>query len=298
MVDATIEGERMKDFNERHRPGRGSAGRSGRSSRRAYDDTVFAMPEGSAESQGDLCWGRNPVISFLENFPSRCAKVLLSKTMQRAVFERITGLCRASAIPFLLTEPRAMDEMLKGQNHQGVVAVVLPCELLKIEEVLEALPVPPNPALVVLPDHIQDPRNLGAMIRSAEAAGASCVAIPLRRSSLPTGTVLKTSAGASSRLPIAAVGNVANAVRVFQTAGFWAVGLDAGAERSIFSEPLPSRILLVVGGESKGLASTTQKACDETVRIPIRGGVGSLNAAVALSIAMFEWTRNHLLCEN
>ncbi|MDR3321332.1 MAG: 23S rRNA (guanosine(2251)-2'-O)-methyltransferase RlmB [Synergistaceae bacterium] len=243
------------------------------------------------ERDKNICWGRSPVLSLLEDDPSRCMKVTLSKTMQGSVKEKISALCRASGIPFSTAEQRAIESMARGENHQGVVAVVAASRMLGIMEAMRLLPKQPSPALAVLLDHVQDPRNLGAIIRSAEAAGAIFAAIPLRRSSLPTGTVVKTSAGASLRFPLATVGNVASTAKEIKDAGLWVIGLDTEAKRSIYSEPLPARTLLVVGGEDRGLGRTTANACDETLRIPISGGAGSLNASVALSVAMFEWSR-------
>jgi 23S rRNA (guanosine2251-2'-O)-methyltransferase len=258
------------------------------------EKTYNAGDTGATDERGkNICWGRNPVLSLLEDDPSRCVKVTVSRTMQRGVMEKITSLCKASGIPFSTAEPRAIESMVQGENHQGVVAVIAASRMFGLAEALEFLPKPPLPALAVLLDHVQDPHNLGAIIRSAEAAGATFTAIPLRRSSLPTGTVVKTSAGASLRLPLAAVGNVASAANGMKDAGLWVIGLDTGAKRSIYSEPLPARTLLVVGGEDRGLGRTTANACDETLRIPISGGAGSLNASVALSVAMFEWSRTN-----
>jgi 23S rRNA (guanosine2251-2'-O)-methyltransferase len=145
--------------------------------------------------------------------------------------------------------------------------------------------------MAVLLDHVQDPGNLGAMIRSAEAASAVFAALPMRRSSLPGGTVAKTSAGASLRLPLVSVGNVANAVRDIKDFGLWAIGLDEHAGSSIYDSPLPARCLFVVGSEGRGMSRTAASACDEMLRIPMEGRTGSLNASVALSICMFEWYR-------
>jgi 23S rRNA (guanosine2251-2'-O)-methyltransferase len=209
--------------------------------------------------------------------------------MQRGMYDRITKLCGASGIPYGTADARVLDAMTDGQVHQGVVATIAATEMLGLHDALALLPPAPEPALAVLFDHIQDPHNLGAMIRTAEAVGAVFAAVPLRRGSLPTGTVVKTSAGASLRFPIASVGNVANAVRETQEAGLWCIGLDAGAERSIYSAGIPARALLVVGAEGRGLTKTTASACDELLRIPIKGGAGSLNASVALGVAMFEW---------
>jgi 23S rRNA (guanosine2251-2'-O)-methyltransferase len=239
----------------------------------------------------DICWGRNPVIKLLEDEPARCLKVIVSKTMQRVPAGKIASLCRACGVPLQRVEPRALDSMIEGGNHQGVAAVVAAKPMMDITEALDLIPKPPSVALAVMPDHIQDPHNLGAMIRSAEAASACFLALPLRRSSLPTGTVAKTSAGASMRLPLVAVGNTASAVKEFQEAGMWAVALDSGAKRSIYEAVLPARTLLVVGSEGKGVGRTTAGACDETLRIPIAGEAGSLNASVALAVAMFEWFR-------
>jgi 23S rRNA (guanosine2251-2'-O)-methyltransferase len=184
-----------------------------------------------------------------------------------------------------------MDSMLDGENHQGVIATVAATEMKILDEALASLPDSPQPVLAVLADHVEDPRNLGAMIRSAEAATAVFVALPTRRSSLPTGTVAKTSAGASMRLPLVSVGNTANAVRDIQKAGLWTIGLDEGAGATIYDTPLPPRCLLVVGNEGGGMSKTTASACDEILRIPMASGAGSLNASVALSISMFEWLR-------
>jgi 23S rRNA (guanosine2251-2'-O)-methyltransferase len=231
------------------------------------------------------------VTSLLEDDPARCLKVVISKTMQRGSSTKIVSLCKASNIPYTYLESRAMDGIINGESHQGVIATISPKRLLSLEEAIALIPPPPRPVLVVLLDHVQDPNNLGAMIRSAEAASAIAVALPLRRGSLPTGTVAKTSAGASLRLPVAWVGNVANAVRDFQAAGLWAVGLDANAAESIYAGRLSARILFVVGSEGRGLTRTTAAACDELLAIPIAGGAGSLNASVALAVSMFEWSR-------
>ena len=248
-------------------------------------------PGGNARAKEDICWGRNPVTQLLLDEPSRCLKVIASKSMQRAALDQIAGLCRESGVPLQKVEPGAMNSLADGTNHQGVIAIIAPRPMLNITDALSLLPKPPAKALAVLADHVLDPHNLGAMIRSAEAASASFLAMPLRRNSLPTGTVVKTSAGASLRLPLAAVGNVANAVKEFQAAGLWAIALDSAGKRTIYEDKLPARTLLVVGSESKGIGNATASACDETLGIPIAGKTGSLNASVALAVAMFEWFR-------
>jgi 23S rRNA (guanosine2251-2'-O)-methyltransferase len=218
-------------------------------------------------------------------------KVLVAKTAKGSPVERIIGLCRTSRIPYSLVETRILDAMVDGGNHQGVVANISPVALLELDEVLGLVPDSTIPAMAVVMDHVEDPRNMGAMIRSAEAAGAAFAALPLRRGALPAGTVAKTSAGASMRLPLAALGNVGNAVRELKDAEFWAIGLDEEARVTIYDSPLPARCVFVVGGEGTGLSRTAAGACDELMSIPMKAGSGSLNASVALSVCMFEWLR-------
>ena len=241
-------------------------------------------------SQSDYCWGRNPVLSLLTSNPSKCMKVLVAKTAKGSPVERITSMCRTSGIPYTLVEPKVLDAMTDGENHQGVVANMSPVDVLELFEVLELVP-NTRPAMAVIMDHVEDPRNMGAMIRSAEAAGAAFAAFPKRRGALPAGTVAKTSAGASLRLPLVALGNVGSAVREVKDAGFWAIGLDEGARVTIYDSPLPTRCVFVVGGEGTGISRTAANACDELMSIPMKAGSGSLNASVALSVCMFEWLR-------
>ena len=241
-------------------------------------------------AQSDYCWGRNPVLSLLTDDPSKCMKVLLARTAKGSSVDRITDICRAAGIPYTLVEKRVLDSMTDGGNHQGAVASMSPVALLELGEALELAP-RDRPAMAVIMDHVEDPRNMGAMIRSAEAAGAVFAAFPLRRGALPAGTVAKTSAGASLRLPLAAIGNVGNAVRDIKEAGFWVIGLNERAPGTIYDSPLPEKCAFVVGSEATGISRTAAGACDEMMSIPTKAGSGSLNASVALSVCMFEWSR-------
>lgn len=247
--------------------------------------------EERGEESGSI-WGRGPVISLLESDPRRCLKVLISSTVNKTTFQKITDLCKERAIQFVMTDARALDDLAGGENHQGVVAQVSPTELASYEELLSRISKSDDSIAIIL-DHIQDPHNLGAIIRTAEAVGAHFAALPSRRSSLPTGIVAKTSAGASLRLPVAMIGNVAAALREAKEAGYWCVGLDAEAKTNIFETKLPAKTMLVVGSEGKGLSRTSASECDELVSIPITGKVGSLNASIASAVAAFEWARQN-----
>jgi len=253
-------------------------------------DREKARGQGRKIVKSDYCWGRNPVLCLLISSPSKCMKVLVAKTAKGSPVDRIIDTCRTSGIPYTLVENKILDAMTDGENHQGIVAKMSPVALLGLCDVLGRM-AHTQPAMAVIMDHIEDPRNMGAMIRSAEAAGAAFAAFPQRRGALPAGTVAKTSAGASLRLPLVVIGNVGNAVREVKDAGFWAVGLDEDARVTIYDSPLPARCVFVVGGEGTGVSRTAAGACDELMSIPMEAGSGSLNASVALSVCMFEWLR-------
>ena len=251
------------------------------------------MREEKATINEDICWGRNPVFSLLEESPERCMKVIISKTVQPHIRARLQELCRSANIVLQTVESAAMDKMPGKENHQGVVAYMAPMKLWEAEELIQMLPEAPEPAMVILCDHLQDPHNLGAVIRSAEAAGASAVMIPKRGGALPTGTVVKTSAGAALRLPIAKTGNVSQTIRLLQEANFWVVGLSMDAEETLFKEDMPPRLAIVIGAEGAGLGQSVAKSCDELRYIPMAGKTGSLNASVAAALALFEYTRSN-----
>jgi 23S rRNA (guanosine2251-2'-O)-methyltransferase len=246
---------------------------------------------GDRRSEGELCWGRNPVMAALEDMSGRCAKVFISKSAQGHVKDKIISLCKNSGVLFQLLDNQALDRMTDGENHQGVVAQMSPTELLSAEDLIATLPEAPAPAMLLLCDRIQDPHNLGAIIRSAEAAGASGVLFPKRGGCLPTGVVVKTSAGAALRMKLAMTGNVSQTVKLLQDAGFWTIGLAMEAEESLFKGDLPVRTALVIGSEGEGLGRAVAKNCDELRYIPMDGECGSLNASVAAALAMFEWYR-------
>lgn len=247
-----------------------------------------------SEQEQEIFWGRNSVLSLLEDSPQRCSKVIIGKNIQPSLKMQIEELCRSSRIVFNYAENPILDKLCDGEKHQGVLAYVIPTQLIDVEELIGQLPAAPNPCLVLLCDHLQDPHNLGAVIRSSEVAGASAVVIPKRGGCMPNGTVAKTSAGASLRLPVARTGNVAQTVKIFQEAGFWTVGLAMKGKETLFKNDMPPRLLIVIGAEGEGLGHSVEKACDELRYIPMKGKTGSLNASVAASLALFEWSRKYI----
>jgi 23S rRNA (guanosine2251-2'-O)-methyltransferase len=179
-----------------------------------------------------------------------------------------------------------LTRLAGSPDHQGVVAEVDPYPYADPGALLQA----PD-ALAVALDQIQDPRNLGAVCRSAEAAGASGVAIPSRRSATVTAAACKASAGAVEHLQVARVGNLADWLARAKDAGAWIYGAEAGAEAPYAQVDLTGKVVLVLGGESKGLRRRVAESCDLLVSIPVRGRVDSLNVSAAAAVLLFEAAR-------
>lgn len=238
----------------------------------------------------DLCWGRNPVVTLLENRPELCRSVFLTDGAAGDFGDRIAQLCADHDVHLVLAERAELDAMTGGAVHQGVAAKMKSIPPADIEDIVKSIP-PAEPALIVLLDHCQDPHNLGAVVRTAEIAGAACVVTQNDRSATVNGTVVKTSAGAAFRLPVAQVVNVSRTLAFLKENGFWVVGLDHNTNETMWSAPLPERLVLVVGSEGEGISALTAKNCDKLVKIPMAGKTGNLNASVAAALGMFEWAR-------
>ena len=241
----------------------------------------------------DICRGRKPVIDLLTKSPSRCAKLIIANNVRPPFLDELLDMARAAGIAWQIAAPEALDKISGGEKHQGVICRLTQSKTLELDSFLKSID-SKAPALAVILDHIEDPHNLGAVIRSAEAGGASCVVYAKRRSAIPNDTVIKTSAGASLRLPLIAVANITRTIERFKAADFWTVGLDGKAEESLWSEKLPERCALVVGAEGEGLSRLVCESCDILRRIPIKSeGVSSLNASVASALGIFEWSRHY-----
>lgn len=189
----------------------------------------------------------------------------------------------------------ALDEMvagLAGRAHQGVVAKATPYKYASMAEVVAAAD--GASALVVVCDHITDAGNLGAIVRSAESAGACGVVVPNRRAAQITPATYKTSAGAVSHMKIAQVPNLCRAIDELKEAGFWAVGATEHADDLLWQTDMQGRIALVMGNEHDGISQLVMKNCDMLCKLPQRGSISSLNVAQASTVFMYEWLRQNL----
>ena len=241
----------------------------------------------------DICRGRKPVIDLLTKSPSRCAKLLVADNVRPPFLDELLDLARQQNITWQVVKPEALDKLSGGEKHQGVICRLTQAKTVELADFLLGI-ANKKSALVVVLDHIEDPHNLGAIIRSAEAGGAAGVISAKRRSAVPNDTVIKTSAGASLRVPLIQVANITRTLEALKAADFWTVGLDAEAQNSIWIEPLPDRTALVVGAEGFGISRLVGETCDMLRKIPImQEGVSSLNASVAAALGIFEWSRTH-----
>ena len=212
-------------------------------------------------------------------------RILIAKGISGPRIQEIIDLSRAASIP-LRFEPRdALDRAAKGIPHQGVIAFGAAHTYTDLQAVL------PNAQLLVILDGVEDPHNLGAIVRTAHAAGASAIIVPERRSAPLTEVVDRAAAGALEYLPIARVTNINQTLERLKENRFWIYGLDERAVELYDQVDYSTPTAIVLGGEGKGLHQNVQKHCDILLRIPMAGAVSSLNVSVATGIVLFEWRR-------
>ena len=214
-------------------------------------------------------------------------RVLVARGASNARLQQIVDLCRELAIPVRFEPRETLDRLAGSAAHQGVVALGAAVQHVSLEELL------PAAQRIVILDGIEDPHNLGAIIRTAHAAGAAAVVIPERRAAGLTETVAKAAAGALEYLPVARVANVSRTLEMLKAHGFWTYGLDERGEHDYDRAEYALPSAFVQGGEGKGLHEMVKKHCDFLVRIPLAGRISSLNVSVAAGIVLFDWKRRH-----
>lgn len=212
-------------------------------------------------------------------------KVVVAKGAGGPRIQEIVDLCRTRLIPVRFEPRDALDRTAKGAAHQGVIAFGAAHEYAELDAVL------PGANLVVVLDGIEDPHNLGAIIRTANAAGAAAVVVPERRSAPLTETVERSAAGALEYLPVARVTNISRVLETMKASGFWIYGLDERGPVEYDAVTFSTPTAIVLGAEGRGLHEHVKKHCDSLVRIPMAGAVSSLNVSVAAGIVLFEWRR-------
>jgi 23S rRNA (guanosine2251-2'-O)-methyltransferase len=219
-------------------------------------------------------------------------RIVIARGRQDTRVEEIVQLARKSNVPLRFEDRKQLDRLADSKDHQGVVAIAAARTAGTLENILAAANASTaQKGLIVLLDGVEDPHNLGAIIRTALASGAHGVVIPERRSAGLTDTVARASAGALAHLPVAKVTNLVRTMEELKEAGYWLIGLDERADKSYTDADYKSPVGIVLGGEGKGLHELTRKRCDFVVSLPTTGPVKSLNVSVAAGVVLFEALR-------
>ena len=234
--------------------------------------------------------GRNAVIEALRA-GTAVDKVYIAKGETDATLGHIASTARGKGIVVVEADRRKLDAMSVTHSHQGVIAVAAVREYASVSDILQSARDKGEAPLVVVCDELSDPHNLGAVIRTAEAAGAHGVIIPKRRSAGLTAIVAKTSAGAVSYLPVARVANLTALLRELKEEGLWVFGTAADGSTSLYQADLKGPAAIVIGSEGIGLSRLVREQCDFLVSIPMRGQVNSRNASAAAAVVLYEAVR-------
>ena len=240
----------------------------------------------------DIVYGKNAVEALLQsNRTNRINKIFISQHAKKdPKMANIIKLALDNKIP-VQNVPKEKLSIHTTQAHQGVIAFIAPIQYAELDDVIENIKNIDGNALVIILDGVQDPHNLGAIIRSAKCAGAQAVIIPKRNSCAVNSTVEKCSAGAVSLMPIVQVSNLNNAIDLLKEHGFWVYAAEANGEQNYYDVKYNSHTAIVMGGENQGVSKLTAQKSDMTIKINMKGDFNSLNVSNAASILMFEFLR-------
>lgn len=256
---------------------------------RAFGKAKSENPAQAADT-GEQVEGRHPVLEALKSGRD-LNKILMAEGVEGGSANEILARAKERGIVVQRVPKAKIDSIAVTRNHQGFVAYLAAKEYVELEVILQAAADSPRPGLIVVLDEIEDPYNLGSILRTADGVGAHGVVIPKRRAVPLTAVVAKASAGAIEHVPVARVGNVSQTLEALKKAGYWVVGTDVDAELMHHQVDLSGPIVMVIGNEGKGLGEVVKKRCDYLVRLPMIGQVQSLNAGVAAGVLLYEVLR-------
>ncbi|MCM0082633.1 23S rRNA (guanosine(2251)-2'-O)-methyltransferase RlmB [Geomonas sp. Red32] len=240
----------------------------------------------------EIIYGLNPVTEALRG-TRRIFELFISGSSSDKRIEKLLKLAAERKVPVRQRDKGDLSRLCGTDHHQGVALKAEPFPYADFDNVLATAKETGNGLLLVL-DSVQDPHNLGALIRSAACAGAHGVVIPKDRAAGVTAVAEKASAGAVATVPVAQVVNISQALEELKKAGFWVFGADGSAKSTLYQQDFTGPVALVIGGEGEGIRPLVRKSCDQLVGIPMQGGVNSLNASVAGGILLFEVVRQRL----
>ena len=239
----------------------------------------------------DKIVGRNSVLELLRRGNREIERILIAQGNNHPRLHQIRVIAQKNGIRCDLTPRRELDQFEAGVPHQGVIAIVSSTSYIDLPTLIEHAQSSAHPPLIIMLDQVQDPRNLGAIIRTADAVNADGLILPKDRAAGLTTAAHKTSAGSSEHLPIAQVINLARTIETLKKAGIWVIGADQEAPTLYTVADLTSPICLVLGNEAEGLRRLVKEKCDLLVHLPLFGHVPSLNVSVAAGVLLYEVIR-------
>ena len=235
----------------------------------------------------DQVEGRNSVIELLEG-ERDINKIFITKGEKHGSIYKIIAMAKEKKIIIVEKDKKQMEEMSQTHNHQGVIAIVPPFNYCQIDDILELAKEKKEDPFILILDGIEDPHNLGSIIRTAETAGVHGIIIPKRRAAQVNSTVNKASAGAVEHMKIARVTNICDSIEQLKTDGVWICGTDVNTDTYYYNQDLTGPLAIVIGNEGKGIGEKTRKNCDFLIKIPMKGKIESLNASVSTGIVVYE----------
>ena len=240
----------------------------------------------------EYIFGKHPIEEFLARTPKRVQKIFVKEGIDPRFGASLKMVAKKYKISVVEVDLKKLALLSGGEQHQGVVALVSPTPMLDLKEWIAKIKIESNPC-VVLMDELEDPHNVGAIIRSAAGFGASAILLAKHRQSPITGVVTKASAGTIDRVPLVRIGNINDTIVKLKEKGFWILGLDAEGDQSLFEVDMKMPVCIVVGGEGKGIREKTLENCDIKVRIPMENKVESFNASVSAALVLYEWRKQN-----
>jgi len=246
--------------------------------------------QNEGEDASDIVFGRNPVLEALRSGRT-IDKIFVAKGEREGSIIRLIAMAKDAGIPVVEAEKTKLDNITRSSSHQGVVAFTTEFSYCEIDDIFAYAEEKGEKPFIIVIDGINDPRNLGAIIRTANAAGVHGIIIPKRGACGLTSTVFKTAAGACEYMKIARVVNISEAVNALKDRNVWVYGLDGAAENDIYKTDLTGSVALVLGDEGDGISRLVRERCDGLVKIPMAGEITSLNISVAGGVAMYESVR-------
>ena len=241
----------------------------------------------------DQIEGRNSVIELLES-KKDINKIFVTKGERHCSINKILAMAKERNVIIVEKDKKQMAQMAQTPNHQGVIAIVPPFEYCEIEDILENAKIKNEDPFVLILDGIEDPHNLGSIIRTAETAGVHGIIIPKRRAASVNSTVSKVSAGAVEHIKIARVTNISDSIQKLKDNGLWICGTDIDAKNYYYDQDLKGPLGIVIGNEGQGMSEKVKKNCDFLVKIPMKGKVTSLNASVSTGIVVYEAVKQRI----